>query len=62
MFHSDSRNSSYVKKSVFSEESVLVKAKTLDSKATDPKLQTVLETHTPTDLCSKFQLSRYYTG
>jgi hypothetical protein len=31
MFHSDSRNSSYAQKSVFSYERVLVKARILDS-------------------------------
>jgi hypothetical protein len=46
MFHSDSRNSSYALKSVFSKERVLVKAQILDSQATDPKSRTVLLTRT----------------
>jgi hypothetical protein len=40
MFDSDSRNSSYSQKSLFSKEMVLVKAQILDS--TDPKFRTVL--------------------
>jgi hypothetical protein len=53
MFNSDSRNSNYAQKSVISSGLLGHGSKIPDR---------TIETQAPMDLCSKFQLSRCYTG